>query len=239
MLLLLISVLAGFLSVLAPCVIVLIPVLIARSSTGQRERSPFFIIAGLSASIFIFSLLLKASTLLIDIPTSTWQLISGLIIVIFGLTYLFPNLWEKIAINLRFQEKANKTSGKALQQKGALGDIILGASLGPVFGACSPTYALIIASILPVSPIQGVIYLLAFVFGLAVALTVIAIGGNKAVQKLGWGINPKGWFKRSIGILFLIIGITIATGYDKKILSYAVENGIFNWQVNLESKLQQ
>lgn len=238
MALLLVSFLAGILSVLAPCVIALLPILLARSADGQRSRSPFFIIAGLSGSIFLFSLLIKASTLLIGIPSSTWQVISGIILVLFGLTYLFPEAWEKIAGALKFQEKANKTSGKALQKKGIKGDILLGATLGPVFSACSPTYALIVASILPATPVRGVIYLTAFVAGLASMLALISIAGSKVVQKLGWGINPKGWFKRTLGVIFLIVGILIATGLDKELLAVLVENGWFDWQVSLESKLQ-
>ncbi len=238
MLLLFISILAGALSVLAPCVIALLPILLARSSDGSRSRSPFFIIAGLSVSIFVFSLLLKASTLLIDIPVRSWQIVSGVIIIMFGLTYVAPELWEKISGLLRLQERANKTSGKALQKQGMAGDILLGASLGPVFGACSPTYALIIASILPVSPVRGIIYLTAFVIGLAGMLSLITIAGSSVVRRMGWGINPKGWFKRGLGILFLIVGILIATGADKQIQGNLVQRGWFDWQVNLESQLQ-
>ena len=142
-------------------------------------------------------------------------------------------------MKLRLQEKANKTSGKALQKQGKLGDIVLGASLGPVFSACSPTYALIIASILPATPVRGVLYLLAFIAGLAGMLTLIALAGSRVVQKLGWGINPNGWFKRTLGIVFLLVGILLATGTDKQILGFIVENGWFDWQVALESRLGQ
>lgn len=239
MALLFISLFAGMLSVLAPCVIAIIPILLARSADGKRSRSPLWVILGLSGSIFIFSLLLKASTLLVQIPTSTWQIISGIIIILFGLTYLLPELWESLTFKLHLQEKANRASGKALQKTGVTGDLLLGASLGPVFGACSPTYALIVASILPTTPLRGLIYLAAFIAGLAGTLTLIAVLGSKAVQKLGWGINPHGWFKKVLGIIFLVIGLTIATGYDKKILSYSVQHGWFDWQVRLESNLQQ
>jgi cytochrome c-type biogenesis protein len=239
MALLLVSLLAGMLSVLAPCVIALLPILLARSSDGTRSRSPIFIIGGLGVSIMIFSISLKASTLLIDIPTRYWQIVSGVIILGFGITYLFPNIWESLAMKLNLQTKANQASGKALQRKGKIGDVVLGASLGPVFSACSPTYALIVASILPATPIQGLFYLLAFVLGLSLMLGLIAVLGSKMVQKLGWGINPNGWFKRILGIIFILVGILIATGTDKQILGYIVERGWFDWQVAIESTLQR
>lgn len=239
MALLFVSFLAGILSVLAPCVIALMPVLLGRSADGKRARNPVFIIAGLSGSIILFSILLKASTALINIPATTWQIISGLIILFFGITYLCPELWEKISMALRLQEKANKTSGKALQKQGRLGDVILGASLGPVFSACSPTYALIVASVLPATPVRGFLYLLAFTAGLAGMLVLISVMGSKLVQKLGWGINPNGLFKKVLGVSFIVIGLLIATGTDKEVLSFLVERGLFDWQVQLESRLQQ
>lgn len=235
----LISFLAGVLSVLAPCVIALLPILLARSADGERHRSPLFVISGLASSVFIFSILLKATTLFVSVPTRTWQIISGLIILLFGITYLFPALWEKVAMALRLQEKANKSSAKALQKEGRIGDVLLGASLGPVFSACSPTYALIIASILPASPIRGILYLLIFIAGLSLTLTAIAVGGSTLVRRLGWGINPNGWFKRGLGFVFLFVGLMILFGLDKQILSYAVENGWFDWQIQVESFLQR
>jgi cytochrome c biogenesis protein CcdA len=227
------------LSVLAPCVISIIPILLARSSDGTRTRSPFFIIGGLLGSIFIFTLLLKSSTLLISVPPQFWQVVSGSIIVLFGLISLFPNAWETISAKLKLQSKAQQQSGKALQRKGKLGDLLLGASLGPVFSACSPTYALIVASILPVTPLTGLLYLVVFLIGLGGMLTLIAVMGSRVVKKLGWGINPEGWFKRILGIIFIIIGIAVLTGLDKTILSSAVENGLFDWQLNLETQLQR
>lgn len=126
MALLFVSLLAGMLSVLAPCVIALLPILLARSSDGTRSRSPIFIIGGLSASIMLFSILLKASTLLIDIPTRYWQIVSGVIIVGFGITYLFPNIWESLAMKLKLQTRANQVSGKALQKKVKLATLFWG-----------------------------------------------------------------------------------------------------------------
>lgn len=235
MTLLFISLLAGILSVLAPCIIAIIPLLIGYSAEKKNIARAVRVVVGLSASIFIFSILLKSSTLLISISADTWQMISGIIIIMFGVSGLFPNQWERLSGKLRLQQLSAKGQGKALKQGGKAGDFLLGASLGPIFSACSPTYALIVASILPVSPFRGLLYLLVFILGLAVTILVIAIAGQKAVAKLGWSINPRGWFKRILAIVFIIIGIFIFTGTDKTLLSSAVERGWFDWQVNIES----
>lgn len=239
MILLLVSLLAGLLSVLAPCVVSLLPVLIGRSTNRENRRSTLTVLSGLAVSIFIFTLILKASTLLIDIPQSTWQLISGGVIIAFGVTSLFPEIWEWLAGRLKLQQLSQKGSSAGLKQQSIWGDLLLGASLGPVFSACSPTYLLIAASILPATPVRGVIYLLAFLFGLLAGIFIITKLGQKLVTKLGWSINPKGWFKRTLGVVFILVGLLIVTGTDKSIQAWLVERGLFDWQVNLESQLQQ
>lgn len=235
--LILIAFLAGVLTVLAPCVVSLIPILLARTATGGKSHSAIAVIAGLGVSIIVFSILLKSSTLLLGIPSSTWAIISGVIITIFGVVTLFPRLWETIVLKFRLPIVAQQNMSKASTKKGIWGDVLLGASLGPVFSACSPTYALIVAVILPADPLLGFVYLLTFVLGLSVMLALLAVFGRTMVAKLGWGINQNGIFRKVLGIVLIIVGIAIATGLDKDLLSVLVESGWYDFQINLESGL--
>lgn len=235
--LLVVSFLAGVLTILAPCVVSIIPILLARSAGAENHRSPFFVILGLSVSIIIFTVLLKASSLLLGIPSDVWKTISGGIVILFGVFTLLPSLWEWIVLKTRFVFKAQNTMGEAAKQKGVWGDMLLGASLGPVFSACSPTYALIVATVLPASPLVGLGYLLVFVLGLAFMLALIAVFGQALIKKLGWGINPRGLFRRILGLVLIVIGILIVTGLDKSLLGLLVESGFYDFQINLENSL--
>lgn len=235
--LLFVAFLAGVLTILAPCVVSIIPILLARTADGRSSRSPWLVILGLSLSIIAFTVLLKATTLFIGVPPSVWSVISGIIIIVFGIVTLFPGLWEWVSLKTRLVFKAQDAMGAAAKKRGPWGDVLLGASLGPVFSACSPTYALIVATILPVSPLQGLGYLLVFVLGLALMLGLIAIFGQKLIKKLGWGINPRGIFRRVLGIILVVIGIMIATGLDKDLLALLVESGWYDFQIQLESNL--
>lgn len=235
--LLIVSFLAGVLTILAPCVVSVIPILLARSASGSEARRPFFVILGLSVSIIIFTVLLKASTILLGVSADVWKIISGGIVLLFGVFTLFPSLWEWLMLKTRFVFRAQNTLGEAAKYRGAWGDVLLGASLGPVFSACSPTYALLVATVLPVQPLVGLGYLLVFVVGLALMLTLIAVGGRKVIAALGWGINPRGWFRRVLGIILIVIGIMIIAGLDKLLLTQLVESGWYDFQIELESRL--
>lgn len=225
--LIVVSFVAGVLTVLAPCILPLLPVIIGGSSLQAKDwRRPIVISLSLVGSIVIFTLLLKASTSLLAIPPYVWQLISGGIVTLFGLSLLFETVWAHIAVKLNLS--SNKLLGKAAQQHGWMGAVLVGLALGPVFSSCSPTYALIVAGILPASFAEGLVYLIAYAIGLGAILLVIGTMGQQAVQKLGWASNPHGWFKRSLGVLFVVVGLAIIAGIDKTVQAFILESGLYD-----------
>lgn len=235
-----VSFVAGILTVLAPCVLPLLPVIIGGSTLNQSDeknvslKHPLVIIASLVISIILFSLLLKATTALLGIPTAVWSVISGGIVLLFGITLLFPVLWEKFMLVTRLNLLASRFMGQSTRTAGVKKDIILGAALGPVFNSCSPTYALIIAVVLPASFVSGLGYLIAYCIGLGLILFLISIFGRILVNKMKWMSNPRGIFQRVIGSLFIIVGVCVIFGLDKQIQTYVLENGWYDPIMHIE-----
>jgi len=124
---------------------------------------------------------------------------------------------------------------KFSQKKGLLGDVLVGASLGPVFSSCSPTYALIVATILPQSFVTGLVNIIVYAVGLGIMLLLISIYGQKIVSRLNLLSDPNGKFKKVLGILFVVLGILIMFGWEKDIETYLIKEGIFDTS-NLETK---
>lgn len=211
------SFLAGILTILAPCVLPLLPVIIGATAGSQNKWKPLIVTTSLALSIVVFTILLKASSLLINIPQSFWTGLSGGIIFVFGIFLLIPKIWENIA----FKSKLSQTSQSQLEHAGAgesIGStILIGAALGPVFSSCSPTYFVILATVLPVSFFTGLSYLFAYAFGIMISLGLVAMFGQRLISKLGWATNPHGWFKKTMGVLLVIVGLSIMTGLEKKL----------------------
>ncbi len=229
MLLLTVSFIAGILTILAPCVLPVLPVILGGSLNNKKanKKKTLIIILSLGISVIVFTFLLKVSTLFIDIPEYTWKIVSSIIILIFGLITIFPSLWENKFI-AKLSRKSNIILGKGDQKKSFWGDVIVGVSLGPVFSTCSPTYFIILATVLPVSLLLGFIYLLAYTLGLCLALLMVALIGQRIVDKLGVAANPDGWFKKTLGIILVIVAIGIVTGADKKLQTYILDKGFFD-----------
>src|SRR3989344_9360324 len=238
MLLLLISFIAGILTVLAPCILPLLPVIIGHSitDTTPSRRRLFVVVASLGISVILFTLLLKASSLLIDIPEDFWKWISGGIIFFFGLTMVFPNIWEGFSLANTLNLKSNKVLATGYQKNSVWGDMIIGASLGPIFSACSPTYFVILATVLPVSFFLGLVYLFTYVLGLPLALIVVALLGERIMAKVGKVSDPRGWFKKIFGVVFILVALAIISGYDKKLQISLLDAGFLD-VTKIEQKL--
>lgn len=238
------SFIAGVLTVAAPCILPLLPIIIGGSmirdgeKKGNSLRSPLVISASLVVSIILFTLLLKATTAFLGVPVVVWNILSGVIIVGFGVTLLFPSLWEKFMIATGWQAGANRLMARSQKTGGVLHDVFLGAALGPVFNSCSPTYALIIAAVLPVSFVTGFVYLAAYALGLGMILLLVGLFGRVIVERMRWLSNPSGWFKKTIAFLFLIVGLGVMFGLDKKVQTYVLENGWYDPIMRIEESLR-
>jgi cytochrome c biogenesis protein CcdA/thiol-disulfide isomerase/thioredoxin len=221
------SFIAGMLTVLAPCVLILLPVIIGGSVTGEHKdkKRPVIITLSLAISLIGFTLLLKATSLLINVPPSVITAISGGIIVILGIVTLFPDLYTKIIIKLGIEPRAQALLGSGLQNKSQyIGPIIIGAALGPVFSSCSPVYAYILATVLPVNFGQALVYITAYTIGLSLILLLIGYYGRDFIVKIRFASNPYGIFQRTIAVVFIIVGLMIITGYDKKFQAYVADH---------------
>ncbi|MDB5182433.1 MAG: hypothetical protein JWO47_217 [Candidatus Saccharibacteria bacterium] len=239
MLLLFGAFIAGLLTVVAPCVLPLLPIIIGGSVSGDTEdkRRPFIIAGSLAVSLILFTLLLKVTTLLINIPPHAITYFSGTVIILLGILTLFPLYYAKVMARIGFEKRSQKLLGQGFKNKNSVvGPIITGAALGPVFSSCSPVYAYILATVLPAGFALAFSYIIAYVLGLSIILLGIGYYGQRVVGKIKFASNPKGWFQRVVAILFIIVGLLIFTGYDKKVQTYVSAHTPFNFD-KLSAKL--
>lgn len=236
----LVAFLAGVLTILAPCVLPVLPIIIGGSvSNGNASwKRTAVIVASLGIAIVAFTLLLKATTVLLGVPQLVWQVISGGIILILGLVYLFPELWDKVMLSSGLMLKSQSLLGKAQGSGGYLQPVLIGAALGPVFSSCSPTYAFVVAAVLPVSFVEGVFYLALYATGLALALFTLAYAGQHAIKRLGWALNPHGTFRKAVGMIFVVVGVMVLIGGDKILQAAILESGAYDAVESLEQSLR-
>jgi cytochrome c biogenesis protein CcdA len=189
--------------------------------------------ASLGASVVAFTLLLKASTALIGIDPEVWNVVAGGLLVVLGLVALFPGVWEAVSGRAALQQRTTTGLAAARGRDGTLGAVLTGAALGPVFSSCSPLYGYVIVTVLPARPAYGLVLLTAYVIGLCGALLVVALVGQRLVRRLGWLADSHGWFRRGLGLVFVIVGVLVISGLDRDLQTWILEHSpIRPWELD-------
>lgn len=242
--LIIVAFIAGVLTVLAPCILPLLPIVIGGSALhgdsvqSRSIKHPLIITLSLALSVIVFTLLLKATTVLLGVPTQVWGYVSGGIVLLLGINLLFPQLWDQFMIRTGLQAASNRLLSSSQSSSGIRRDMLLGFSLGPVFNSCSPTYALIVAVLLPASFASGFVYLLAYTAGLSLVLLLLGIFGQTLVAKLRWLSNPNGIFKKVIAVLFILVGLALMFGLERKLQAYVLDQGWYSWVEDIDASLK-
>lgn len=235
---------AGILTLLAPCILPLLPVVLGTSVVNDDENThtywikPVVITISLGVSIILFTLLLKASSALLNVPASFWATVSGGIITLLGLSFVFPGKWEQLTAKVNFSGKTQSLLSKSSRLGGQSRNIATGFALGPVFNSCSPTYLFIVATVLPATFAKGLGLLIAYTVGLCGTLLLIAFGGQSLITKVGGLSDPHGTFKKVVGVLLVIVGIAILFGFDKDIQTFVLEKGWYDPVSRLEMSIK-
>lgn len=250
MLVILGALLAGILTTLAPCVLPMLPVIVGSSIVGtgtadteagrlaarqEARRRAYVITASLGISLGLFTLLLKASTALIDIPPEVWSAVAGGLLIALGLAAVFPAAWDWISMRLSLQARTTRGLTASRQRSGLTGQILTGVALGPVFSSCSPLYGYVVVTVLPSDLGYGMVLLGAYLVGLCGTLLAISLAGQRLLSRVRWIADPHGWFRRALGAVFILIGLVIITGYDKTIQTWILEySPIAPWKLDSE-----
>jgi len=92
--------------------------------------------------------------------------------------------------------------------------------------------------VLPVSFGEGLVYITVYAAGLAVTLMFVAYLGRSVARQLGWLADPAGWFRRSIGVVFILVGFAVVFGFDKTLQSLVLDLGWYDPIAGLEGVLR-
>ncbi len=124
----------------------------------------------------------------------------------------------------------------AREHDGYTGSVLTGIALGPVFTSCSPTYAAVIGSILPVDFSLGTLYITLYALGLVFMLLLVAVFGQTFMRTIRGASDPRGWFRRGVGVFFLAAGIMFSLGFHRDIEAWFTDRG-WSETVQLERML--
>ena len=191
---------AGVVSILSPCVLPLLPVVLAYS-TGQSRLRPFAIVVGLTLSFTIMGVAASAFGAVFQSYIQGFRILAELLIIVFGLAMLTD--YDIFGTFARY------TGNLHVEKKGIFGGLLLGVSLGIVWIPCvGPILGTILTTVALEGDITyGATYLFIYSMGFAVPMRLIAYFANLSSARLSEISKFDVKLKRLAGLVILIVGL--------------------------------
>jgi cytochrome c biogenesis protein CcdA/thiol-disulfide isomerase/thioredoxin len=207
--LLAIAFLAGIITAISPCVLPVLPILLAGSASSTDRRRPFAIVAGLVVSFTTFTLAGAALLSALGLPQDLLRNIAIAALLVLAASLLSQRvawLLERPFLFLTRRRVGQDSNG-----------FVVGLSVGLVFVPCAGPVLAAVTALAASGTVTFRIVLVtaAYAVGAAVPMLAIAIGG----QRLGSGMKVvrthAGAARKAAGVVVAVTALAIAFGVDQ------------------------
>ena len=232
------SFVAGTLSILSPCVLPLVPILVG-SALMTHRLGPFALAAGLASSFTIVGVFIASVGTAIGLDQEVFRTIAAVLLILFGVILLSRALQERFAVATSGLSGSGQSLLNRISTEGLSSQFLLGLLLGVVWSPCvGPTLGATITLASQGQDLAHVTLVMAL-FGLGAGVPLVALGmlSRQAMLKFRDKMLAAGSAcKKILGALLLVLGLLIVTGTDKK-FEAAVLKIAPDWLVQLTTSI--
>lgn len=213
------ALLAGVLSTLSPCVLPLLPVILA-AAVGRHRLGPLALATGLAASFVAVGLLLATVGYGIGLDAASFRPFAAALLLIVGVVLLVPRMQAQLALAAAPVSNWAESSFGGFDPAGLRGQFALGLLLGAVWSPCvGPTLGA--ASLLAAQGkdlVHVALTMLAFGVGAALPLLLLGLLSRETIMRWRGRLADFGkGGKMLLGALLIGVGVLILTGLDKRL----------------------
>lgn len=230
--------LAGILSILSPCVLPLVPVVLA-GAVAEHRLAPLGLAAGVALSFTAIGLFVATIGFSIGLDLNAVRQAAATLLVLAGTVLMVPRLQAK------FATAAGPTSGWVQERFGGFstagisGQFGVGLLLGAVWTPCvGPTLGA--ASVMASRGEnlgQVALTMLAFGIGTAIPLLMLAMLSREAlVRWRGRMLDAAGALKIILGALLVLAGVLTLSGLDRTIQTM-LEDILPAWMIATSTRI--
>lgn len=206
---------SGLLTILAPCIWPLLPLVLSTTSTGGRLK-PLGVTMGILISFSFFTLTISYLVGRFDFDPNTLRSLAVAVLLFLGLMLLLPQLARLIEAGVSFL--TSRFGGGVTQQRnGFWGGILTGVPLGLVWSPCAGPILASIAALAATQMVSSrvVLVTLTYMAGTGIPLFIFAIAGRNLLTKSRLLSPYLEKIQRFFGVIIITMALLIWTNYDK------------------------
>jgi len=212
----LIAFLAGVLTVGAPCILPLLPILLGTSIGQQSKMRPLFITLGFIITFSLLGFLFSLFTHVLGISQNQLRVVAVVFLLLFALFMIWPTPFEIFTTKVmgRFVNKSYEAGDK--YGSGLWGGFFIGVTLGVIWTPCAgPVLGSILTLIATSKEIsKAIILMLAYAIGAGLPMLAVAYGGQWASKNVRKIAPYSRRIQQVFGILIIALAISILFQYD-------------------------
>ena len=218
---LVLALLAGVVTIAAPCTLPMLPILLGASVGQTGKARPALIALGFVISFSAVALLLSAITRIFDFDPNVLRTGAAILLVGFGLLMIWPTPFEWLSIRVSGLINGN-SAGNLTSRQGNIGGFVLGTTLGLVWTPCAgPVLGSILTVVATSSDTAWASALLVvYAIGAAIPMLAIAYGGQAVTTRVRSiaKISPK--LQQGFGVVVIAFAIASYFQYDTLIVAW-------------------
>lgn len=232
MLLVLFAFAAGFVTVLAPCILPVLPLILTGGAVQGRLR-PWGIILGVVLSFSVFTLALSWAVQQLGLSPNFSRNFGISILALLGIFFLVPGAMDRFEGWM--SRRLSRSSSGPKQRHGFGGGFVLGLSLGSVWTPCAgPILAGVVAAA-QTGAVSGqtVAATVAYAIGAALPMGLIAGLGQRIIARVRTLNQHMGKIQKGFGVVLVVMALLMATGTDRSVQMWIIERTP-NWLPQLQ-----
>ena len=221
MLNLVLALLAGIVTIAAPCTLPVLPILLGASVGHTGKLRPAMIALGFVLSFSVVALALSAITRIFDFDPNVLRTGAAVMLLGFGLLMIWPTPFEWLSI--RVSSLIDGGSAALVPQgRGNLGGFVLGTTLGLVWTPCAgPVLGSILTLVATSRDIAWASALLVvYAIGAALPMLAIAYGGQAATTRVRSIARYSPRLQQAFGAVVIAFALLSYFQYDTLIVAW-------------------
>jgi cytochrome c biogenesis protein CcdA len=229
--------LAGIVSILSPCVLPILPIVLGGAASEHR-RGPLVLAAGLALSFTVIGLFVATIGFSLGLDLGVFRTFAGIVLLALGLAMLVPAAGARLATAAGPLSDWTQARFGGFDRGGLSGQFGVGLLLGAVWSPCvGPTLGA--ASLMAARGENlGQVALTMLAFGIGAGLPLAALGALSREKLLGLRermMSAGQGAKTALGLVVVAVALLVLTGYDKVIEAALVEASPA-WLTNLTTR---